>query len=190
LNEPLPTAPVIPPLAPMVRRRTAIIVGVVSLLIGMGIGAAATKPSLATTPPPPIALASQAPTLTLTPTSVDAVTCSEPAATSSPEPTVRPTPEPTPIPLKPVVVKGTGSQKTKPFTMPDGDFTVVVTVNSHSNVIVDLVPRGDSFGDNLFNEISNGSYKYETVVYGVSAGSYYLDVTIERAWVVTFTPLP
>jgi hypothetical protein len=53
-----------------------------------------------------------------------------------------------------------------------------------------LKARGDaSGGENLFNEISHGKYKYETVVYGLVEGSYYLDVVNDNAWVVTFIPL-
>jgi hypothetical protein len=95
------------------------------------------------------------------------------------------------VPLSPVVVKGSGSQKTKPFDLPDGDFTVVITGSGNSNVIVDLVQRGGTGGgEGLFNEISNGKFKYTTAVYGVTSGSYYLDATVDGAWVVTFTPLP
>ena len=94
------------------------------------------------------------------------------------------------MPTRPIVVKGSGSQKTKPFTLHDGDYTVVITGSGHSNVIVDLIPRdGSGSGDNLFNEISNGKYKYDTVAYGITEGSYYLDVTNEGAWTATFTPL-
>jgi hypothetical protein len=76
--------------------------------------------------------------------------------------------------------------------MPSGDFTVVMTGSGDGNVIVSLVPRGgEAFeGESVFNEISNGKYKYETVVYGVASGSYYLDALVDGAWVVTFTPLP
>jgi hypothetical protein len=88
-----------------------------------------------------------------------------------------------------VVIKGSGSQKTKPFDLPDGDFTVTITGSGHSNVIVDLYARGGSGSENLFNEIATGRYKYETQLYGLSAGSYYLDVVNEGSWVVTFTPL-
>jgi hypothetical protein len=125
-----------------------------------------------------------------TPGSTQSAQASEPSAEPSAEPTVATTPEPTPVPPKPIVVKGSGSQKTKPFSMPDGDFTVVITGSGHSNVIIDLVARGESSGENLFNEISNGRYKYSTVVYSVTSGSYYLDATVDGAWVVTFTPLP
>ena len=58
-------------------------------------------------------------------------------------------------------------------------------------MIADLKPRsGDALsGESLFNEISNGRYTYETVVYGLAAGSYYIDMTNDGDWTVTFTPL-
>jgi hypothetical protein len=75
--------------------------------------------------------------------------------------------------------------------MPGGDFTVTITGNGDGNVIASLVLRGgDVFdGQSLFNEISHGKYKYETVVYGLDPESYYIDMTNTNAWVVTFTPL-
>jgi septal ring-binding cell division protein DamX len=118
----------------------------------------------------------------------------EPTATRTPE-TAAPTPEPTPEPARPIVVKGKGGQNTKPFNMPSGDFTVTITGNGDGNVIVDLNARASATGsENLFNEIAHGKYKYETVVYGLVVyglveASYYLDVTNDNAWVVTFTPL-
>ena len=105
-------------------------------------------------------------------------------------PTAAPTPSPTPEPARPIVVKGKGSQNTKPFDLPSGDFTVTIAGTGDGNVIVYLKGRGDaSGGENLFNEIAHGKYKYETVVYGLVEGSYYLDVVNDNAWVVTFTPL-
>jgi hypothetical protein len=99
---------------------------------------------------------------------------------------------PTPAPAKPVVVKGTGSQKTKPFNLAAGDFTVTISGRGNGNVIVDLnlrsAPAYD--GETLFNEIAYAKYKYSTVAYGLAGGSYYLDLAIDNAWVVTFTPLP
>jgi septal ring-binding cell division protein DamX len=170
----------------MVRARTAIIAAVVSLLIGVGIGAAGKSPEIAS--PSGIAAASQAPRIT------QGLSARDPTAEPTPGPTAEPTPaptaEPTVVPVKPVVVRGSGSQKTKPFSMPEGDFTVVITGSGHSNVIIELIARGESSGELLFNEISNGKFKYSTVVYGVTAGSYYLDASVDGAWIVTFTPLP
>ena len=169
-----------------VRMRNAILGSVVAFVIGVGLGAGgASTPTAgiaAATQTPPTASSALAPTVA--PSDALAV---EPTL----EPTEQPTPEPTAAPAKPVVVKGTGSRNTKPFDMPAGDFTVVITGTGHSNVIASLVPRGsDVFeGESLFNEISNGKYRYETVIYGIEAGSYYLYMVNENAWVVTFTPL-
>jgi hypothetical protein len=170
-----------------IRIGNAALLAAASLVLGVGIGAAGTT-STATPEPSATDAASGTQTAELStaptaePTPVETV---EPTT----EPTIEPTSAPTPEPARPIVVKGKGTQKTKPFDMPDGDFTVVVTGSGDGNVIVDLVPRGGEGSANLFNEISNGKYKYETVVYGVVAGSYYLDVTNSNAWVVTFTPL-
>jgi hypothetical protein len=75
--------------------------------------------------------------------------------------------------------------------MPAGDFTVTITGLGDGNVIADLVPRGGDSGQgqNLYNEIAHGKYTFETVVYSLDAGSYYLDITNDGAWTVTFTPL-
>lgn len=102
-----------------------------------------------------------------------------------------PTVAPTPVPPKAVVVKGTGTRKTKPFTLTAGDFTVVIAGSGRGNVIAELNPRDGSVLDSelLFNEISSGRYRYDTVIYGVAGGSYYLDMTVTGAWVVTFRPL-
>ena len=169
----------------MVRLRTAVIAAVVSLLIGVGIGAAGRSPDAAPTPAPSgVAASSQQLT------SPQSALVSESTTPPTPEPTTAPTPEPTAIAVKPVTVKGAGSQKTKPFDMPDGDFTVIVTGSADGNVILSLIPRGETSGETLVNEIAHGRYKYETVVYGVSSGSYYLDALVDGSWVVTFTPLP
>ena len=167
------------------RTRNAVIAAIVSFAVGVGIGAAGGSSTSGT------ATVSQTPS---TP-GIAASPASEPTAAVTLEPTLEVTPEltpePTPPPAEPVVVKGSGSQKTKPFEMPGGDFTVTITGNGDGNVIASLIPRGaETFeGEGLFNEISNGKYKYETAIYGVEPGSYYLDVSNDNAWVVTFTPL-
>ena len=177
------TSPAKPPRT--MRTRNAVIAAVASFVVGVGIGAAGGTSTSGT------ATVSQSPATQ----SAAASLASEPTIAATPEatPEVTPelTPEPTPPPAEPVVVKGSGSQKTKPFDMPGGDFTVVITGNGDGNVIASLIPRGaEAFeGEGLFNEISNGKYKYETAVYGVESGSYYLDVSNDNAWVVTFTPL-
>jgi hypothetical protein len=175
------------------RMRNAGILAVASLVVGVGIGAAGAKPvagdgaaaTEAATDAPSVAatlVAEATPTAELTP---------EPTAGPTLVPTASPTPEPTPEPARPVVVKGKGSQKTKPFDMPGGDFTVTITGNGDGNVIASLNLRGgDVFaGEGLFNEIAHGKYKYETVVYGLDPETYYIDMTNTNAWVVTFTPL-
>jgi hypothetical protein len=131
------------------------------------------------------------PASTTTPSPMPAVVV-EPTDAATVEPTVSPTPEAIPAPPKPAVVKGSGTKNTKPFDLAAGDFTVTITGSGHSNVIADVIPRGGTRfdgGQSLFNEISDGKYKYETVVYGLEAGSYYLDMTNANAWVVTFSPL-
>jgi hypothetical protein len=169
----------------MVRRRTAIIAAVVSLLIGVGIGAAGKSSESAS--PSGIASASQSPRVIQ---GAAGEPSAEPTSGQSAEPTPKPKPEPTAVPVKPIVVRGSGGQKTKPFIMPDGDFTVVITGSGDGNVIVELIPRGETSGEGLFNEISHGKYRYETVVYGITSGPYYLDALVDGQWVVTFTPLP
>jgi hypothetical protein len=168
------------------RMRTAIIGSVVSFVVGVGLGAGGTS-----TPAQGIASATQPPAIASSVVEPSIGPTDAAAVEPTPDPTELPTPEPTAALAKPVVVKGSGSRNTKPFNMPEGDFTVVITGNSNSNVIASLVPRGAGpfEGESLFNEISHGKYKYETVIYGVEAGSYYLNMLNDNAWVVTFTPL-
>jgi hypothetical protein len=93
-------------------------------------------------------------------------------------------------------VEGKGSRRTKLFTLGAGDYDVRVDGRSTSeyggNVIVDLVSRDDaSFDETLWNEIVDGKgrYAYDTAIYGVDGGEYYLDTTMPGGtWVVTFTP--
>lgn len=98
---------------------------------------------------------------------------------------------PTPVPPKPVIVKGSGSRNTKPFTLA-GDYTVVITgKGDKSNVSIALRDaQSQEYVDLLVNEISRGGkYRYETVQYGLD-GTYYLDALMpDGAWTVTFTPL-
>lgn len=106
------------------------------------------------------------------------------------------TPPPTPAP-QPVKVSGKGSRTTKPFTLPEGDYEVIVSGKATDrwggNVIIELMPVGGGFLDTefLFNEIADrGKYKWDTVVYGVDGGKYYLDAMMPGgAWTVTFKPL-
>ena len=179
-ESPPPSTPTKPPRT--MRTRNAIILAIVSLLIGVAIGAAGDRSTGPTEPPASVAEATQPAAITPAPT---------PAATASP--TVEPTPTATRIfvLLNPLIVKGSGTQNTKPFDLPAGDYTVSITGSGKGNVIAELKPRsGDALsGESLFNEISNGRYTYETVVYGLAAGSYYIDMTNDGAWTVTFTPL-
>jgi hypothetical protein len=164
----------------MMRVRNAIALAIVSLLVGIGLGAVGSAPVGSPAPATGIAIASHTPSN---------------ASSRSPErsvaPTVEPTPSPTPVPVEPIVVKGSGSQNTKPFDLPAGDLTVTITGSGDGNVIASLELRGGDVLDRegLFNELPSGDYKYETVVYGLAAGSYYLDMLNDGAWVVTFTPL-
>jgi hypothetical protein len=96
------------------RIRNAGILAVASLVVGVGIGAAGTKPGAAE-PVASNAAATQASTVTAGPTatlSADDTLSAEPTEGPTLAPTASPTPEPTPEPVKPVVVKGKGSQKT------------------------------------------------------------------------------
>jgi hypothetical protein len=107
-----PQAPQTPATKPprTVRARNAAVIAVASLVLGVGIGAAGTSPSrpVASGAAPatqPAIIASDAPAAsTATPTDEPTIT-----------PTASPTPSPTPEPARPIVVKGKGSQNTKPF---------------------------------------------------------------------------
>jgi hypothetical protein len=156
-------------------------VALAAFVVGVAIGVGGAPLSSSSTPSPTnIASITQAPAQTSAPTQQSAAS-----------PTLEPTPPPPTPPPAPVVVKGSGSQKTQPFDMADGDFTVTITGSGRGNVIAHLVPGGGDIlsEESLFNEIANGKYTYETVVYGLAAGSYYLDMTNDGAWTVTFTPL-
>jgi hypothetical protein len=94
-----------------------------------------------------------------------------------------------------VTVEGKGSRKTKLFTIGAGDYDVRVdgrsTTEYGGNVIVDLEARDASYSETLWNEITEGKgrYAYDTALYGLEGGEYYLDTTMPSgSWVVTFTP--
>jgi hypothetical protein len=103
-----------------------------------------------------------------------------PAAVGTPRPTARP--------AEPIVFKGKGRLNTKPFSVAAGDYTVTITGTGDGNVMAELTLRDKSDYVSLFNEISYGKYRYETIIYAVAGGSYYLDMDADGPWTITLTP--
>lgn len=98
------------------------------------------------------------------------------------------TPPPTPEPVKPITAKGKGRLNTKPFYVPGGDYTATIAGTGDGNVMADLRLRDQSDWILLFNELAYGKFKYETIIYGVVAGSYYFDMNVDGPWTITLTP--
>ena len=96
---------------------------------------------------------------------------------------------------RPVTIKGTGgAKKTKPFSMVSGDYTVVIkgkSTGTYDNVQIEMLDPAGDYDELLVNEIKDGrgSYRYDTNLYGVPGGKFYLDVAMPPGtWSVTFTP--
>lgn len=103
-------------------------------------------------------------------------------------PTAVGTAPPTPEPAHPVVFKGKGTVNTKPFNLAAGDYTVTIAGTGDGNVAAELTLRDKSDYVLIFNEISYGKYRYETIIYAVAAGSYYLDMEVDGSWKISLTP--
>ncbi len=134
--------------------------------------------------------ATPSPSVTAAPTpSIAIAHASMPPDASSHPVTPDPTAEPTPVPPSPTVVKGRRSQNTKPFDLAAGDYAVTFTGTGDGNVVLYLHQRGGDVDELLVNEIKDGRFRYDTTVYAVPPGSFYLEVSA-NAWQVRFTPLP
>jgi hypothetical protein len=105
----------------------------------------------------------------------------------TPSPMAGPGSTPTPPPVEPAHLEGSGTQKTEPFDLPGGSFTVTITGLADGDVRAQLFPVGGNFlsGTLLFNTIAHGPYSYQTSV-GPDAGSYFLDVIVDGDWTVRF----
>ena len=102
-----------------------------------------------------------------------------------------------------VVVKGSGRQNTKPFTLGAGSYGITVKGESsrdNERVYLILYPvtpdpsnARDQAGWLLFNgeRVGKGTYTLETNEYNLDGREYYLDANMpEGAWTVTWTPQP
>lgn len=99
---------------------------------------------------------------------------------------------PTPVPAGPVTIKGKGEQNSKPFKLAAADYTILLrgTSPGYDNVILHLVGKGSDYSEYIWNEIADtGKYRYETILYEVPSGAYYLEADLPGNWIVTFTPL-
>lgn len=185
-------------------RRSKVIVSVVAVfLVLIVIGSVSRDPSkdvTALASPSPRTAASPTPTATPSKASeptetpqVDATAEPTPEATveATPEATPEPTPAVTPVPAaKPIVVKGSGTRKSKPFPMV-APAQVDLTFNGSGNFISRITPvGGDIFsGEDLSNTI--GNTKLRTYVYGDDLDGIrsYADVIASTgSWTITITP--
>jgi hypothetical protein len=102
---------------------------------------------------------------------------------------------PLPTPAADVVkINGQGSKNTKKFDVQGGDYAVVFSGKSTSsyggNAILHLVAADGGDTEFLFNEIvdGRGHWKYDTNVYSVDPGSYYLEIDAPKGtWSVVLT---
>lgn len=104
-----------------------------------------------------------------------------------------PTPEPTPPPPKAVKFTGKGDMVTKAQRVIEGDYVAVIKAKGcDGNLILSLTAPGANMfdGDQLVNEIPNGSFSGKTYLYGLDGGRYVVNGTIAscRSWTVTLTP--
>ena len=117
-----------------------------------------------------------------------------PGPTATPRPTATARPKPTATPQPKWVVthtfKGNGIQKTDTFTVNSNHWRIAWSCNPKAygfeyNLIAELTPPGDDFGDSVVNVICKAndpsSISGETNEY--SSGTFFLDVTSEGPWV-------
>lgn len=140
---------------------------------------AAAPPPAPAAPPPPAPVAQAAPK------PAAPVAASAPA----PKPVAKPAPE------DPVKLSGKEKQKTSPFSLKGGNYTVEWRGDRGQfggNLIVRLhILEGGTGRELLVNTIierDDRSKNGETQLYNVPAGRYYLDVIAPDDWSVTFTP--
>lgn len=114
-----------------------------------------------------------------------------PAGTPLPTATAKPTATATPQPKWTVThtYKGNGIKKTEPFTVNSDHWKIRWSCNPQAygfsyNLIADLTPPGQDFGDSVVNVICTSndpsSTSGETDEY--TSGTFYLDVTSEGPW--------
>ena len=115
-------------------------------------------------------------------------------APGTPQPTATPKPKPTATPQPKWVVthtyKGNGIQKTDTFTVNSDHWRIDWSCDPKAygfeyNLIADLTPPGDDFGDSVVNVICKtsdpSSTSGETNEY--TSGTFFLDVNSEGPWV-------
>ncbi len=115
-----------------------------------------------------------------------------PTAEVSAEPVVTPAPPiVTPAPAaKPIVLKGSGTRKTKPFGMVS-PATVDLSFTGSGNFISSIVPVGGTALDGVSLSNTIGKTKYRTYVYGddLDGVRAYADVIASTgSWTITITP--
>jgi hypothetical protein len=177
---------------PWWRRRwgiAAIAIGVLVVLSGIG-GALGGRgePGAADSPTPSSAAAAS--TATATP-ETHAPT---PSGAASSEPSIEPTPAATPVAtsapaVKPIVLKGKGSRKTKPFTMV-GPATVDLAFTGSGNFISSIAPVGGGVFDSVSLSNTIGKTKFRTYVYDEDldgARSYADVIASSGSWTITIT---
>jgi len=116
-------------------------------------------------------------------------------STPVPAPTLVPVPPPA-APLlseMPTTVSGSGIQKSRPFTLTGGNYSVQWRATSkssggcyHGGQIRSLDNPG--FFETVANEMVQGSASGETQMYRVRAGQYYADMSSGCDWAITIAP--
>lgn len=141
-------------------------IALVTLVIGIGIGAAGTHSTLPTRDPQ----------------------LATPAA-AAPAPKAA---QPTNVPRSRVTLTGNSDQKTKPVEL-HGNYTLDYSTaadRAGGNLMIRLVPTNGGYGDSLANTITKAGTPYSSTTQIYSAdGIYYFDVVAMGDWTLTVTPL-
>lgn len=96
----------------------------------------------------------------------------------------------------PVTLQGEGLQKTKPFALRGGNYTLSWEATApnaagcyHGGLLQAVNPSALAVAEPLANAMVQGTQRGETQVYRVAAGDYYLNMTSGCRWSVTISPL-
>ena len=163
-----------------------LMLALVVMLAGCG-GAAGTPSPVPTAPS--VAPASIAPTASLVPTATETAT--------APPTQALPTPSAAPVaPTKPVVLTGSGTKNTRPFTLAGGDYTVTWSATARSGMgcyhAAQLVLAADpSSGKDIGSALTEDdkTYSDETNLYGLERGRYYVAANSGCNWKIAIAPL-
>lgn len=101
-----------------------------------------------------------------------------------------------PVAEAPVTLQGEGLQKTRPFALRGGNYTLAWEATApnpagcyHGGMLQAVNPAALAVAEPLANAMVQGTQRGETQVYRLAAGDYYLNMTSGCRWSVTISPL-